>query len=57
MPLSGRVTEVNQGLEDNPQSVNDDPYGEGWMIKIELSDPSEVDGLLNAAAYRELAGN
>ena len=50
-PLSGEVTEVNEALSDDPDKVNDDPYGEGWLVKIKLSDPSEVDDLLDAAAY------
>ena len=54
MPLSGEVTEFNEKLEDEPELVNSDPYGEGWMIKISISDPSEIDALLNASAYQEL---
>jgi glycine cleavage system H protein len=50
-PLSGEVTEVNDALSDDPDKVNDDPYGEGWLVKIKLSDPSEVDDLMDAAAY------
>ena len=53
-PLSGEVVEVNEGLSANPEQINDDPYGEGWLVKIKLSDPSEVDSLLDAAAYQEL---
>jgi glycine cleavage system H protein len=53
-PLSGEVIEVNGGLSDNPEQVNEDPYGEGWLVKIKLSDPSETDSLLDAAAYQEL---
>jgi glycine cleavage system H protein len=53
-PLSGEVTEVNQAVVDEPEKINDDPYGEGWLIKVQLSDPSEVDGLLDVAAYKEL---
>jgi glycine cleavage system H protein len=53
-PLSGEVTEVNQAVVDEPEKINDDPYGEGWLIKVRLSDPSEVDGLLDVAAYKEL---
>ena len=56
MPVSGTVTEVNPGLEDNPESVNDDPYGDGWLVKITLSDPSECDSLLSAAEYAEMVG-
>jgi glycine cleavage system H protein len=51
-PLSGEVLEVNQKAIDEPEVVNDDPYGEGWLIRIRMSDPSESDGLLDAAAYR-----
>ena len=50
-PLSGEVTEVNDALKDSPQDVNEDPYGKGWIVKIKLSDPSEKDGLLDAATY------
>jgi glycine cleavage system H protein len=57
MPLSGEITEVNTGLEDAPESVNETPYDAGWMVKIKLSDPSEVDGLMDVAAYKELTGN
>ena len=53
-PLSGEIVEVNQGLADSPEKVNQDPYGEGWMVKIRLSDPSEVDQLMDVTAYREL---
>lgn len=56
MPLSGEVTEFNEGLEADPEVVNKDPYGAGWMIKIKISDPSQVDGLLSADAYKELIG-
>jgi glycine cleavage system H protein len=56
LPVSGTIKEVNSGLEANPENVNKDPYGDGWMIKMEISDPSEVDGLLDAAAYKELVG-
>ena len=51
-PLSGEVVEVNQGVLDAPETVNDDPYGEGWLVRIRLSDPSEVEALLDAEAYR-----
>ncbi|NDE28576.1 MAG: glycine cleavage system protein GcvH [Flavobacteriia bacterium] len=54
MPLSGKIIEVNQALEQNPEKVNDDPYGEGWMIKIEVNDSSELESLLNAKAYKAL---
>jgi len=51
-PLSGEVTEVNEALKDSPEQVNEDPYGEGWLVKVKLSDPSEVDALLDAESYR-----
>src|SRR5881275_2086539 len=50
-PLSGEIVEVNEGLGDKPESINTDPYGEGWMVKVRLSDPSERDSLIDAAAY------
>ncbi|CAN5207674.1 glycine cleavage system protein GcvH [soil metagenome] len=53
-PLSGEVTEVNQAVVDEPETINEEPYGDGWLIKVRLSDPSEVDGLLDVAAYKEL---
>jgi glycine cleavage system H protein len=53
-PVSGTIVEVNGDLGDAPERLNEDPYGEGWICTIELSDPSEVDGLLDAAAYRAL---
>jgi glycine cleavage system H protein len=53
-PISGRVSEVNQALDDTPELVNQDPYGGGWIFKLELSDAAEVDGLLDAAAYGNL---
>ena len=56
MPLSGEVAELNELLEDAPEKVNTDPYGEGWMIKIKLSDSSEIDNLLDAAGYKEIIG-
>ena len=51
-PLSGTVTAVNADLENAPELVNDDPYGEGWLIQVDLDDPSEVDNLLDAEGYR-----
>ncbi len=51
-PLSGEVLEVNEKVVDAPETVNDDPYGEGWLIRIRMSDPSEVDALMDAEAYR-----
>lgn len=56
MPLSGEIIEFNEALEDAPEKVNSDPYGEGWMIKIKLSDNSQIDNLLDAAAYKEIIG-
>ncbi len=56
MPLSGEVIEFNEGLEDSPENVNTDPYGEGWMIKIKISDNSQVDNLLDAEAYKAIIG-
>lgn len=53
-PLSGRVVEVNQKVVGAPETVNDDPYGEGWLVRIELTDPGEVDDLLDADAYQKL---
>lgn len=52
MPVSGTIAAVNTALEDASELVNEDPYGEGWMIKIEMSNPEEVDDLLDAAAYQ-----
>jgi glycine cleavage system H protein len=52
-PVSGKVTEVNQSLNDEPEKVNKDPYGEGWMIKIKMSSRGEVDSLLTAAEYED----
>jgi glycine cleavage system H protein len=56
MPMSGEVAEINESLEDDPEKVNDDPYGEGWMIKIKASDESQFDDLMDAEAYKELIG-
>ncbi len=53
-PLSGEVVEVNGALSDSPEKINDDPYGDGWLVKVKLSDPSEIDDLLDVAAYRDL---
>jgi glycine cleavage system H protein len=50
-PLSGEIVEVNGALADKPETVNDDPYGEGWLIKVKLSDPSETESLMDAATY------
>jgi glycine cleavage system H protein len=53
-PLSGEVTAVNDKVSESPELINEDPYGEGWLAKVKLSDPSEADALLDVAAYREL---
>jgi glycine cleavage system H protein len=53
-PLSGRVVEVNQKVVDAPETVNDDPYGEGWLVRIALTDPGEIEELLDSDAYRKL---
>jgi glycine cleavage system H protein len=53
-PLSGEVTEVNPKVDDEPEAINDDPYGEGWLVKVKLSDASETDALMDAAAYKKL---
>jgi len=54
LPLTGEIIEFNNGLEDEPENVNTDPYGKGWMIKIKISNLSEVDGLLSDADYKAL---
>ncbi len=56
MPVSGTIKEKNEELETAAELVNSDPYGKGWMIKVELSDASEADGLLDAEAYKKLIG-
>lgn len=56
MPASGEVLEVNAELEDKPELINEDPYGKGWIIKVALSDASELDSLLSAADYKKLIG-
>ncbi len=56
MPVSGKVLEFNSGLEAAPETVNSDPYGKGWMVKVELSNAAEVEGLLSADQYKELIG-
>jgi glycine cleavage system H protein len=55
-PLSGSVVEVNAALADNPAMINEDPYGEGWLVKVRLADPSEREGLMDAAAYMATLG-
>lgn len=56
LPLSGEIIEFNTALEDEPEKVNTDPYGDGWMIKVKCSDMSEVEGLMTADAYKTLIG-
>jgi glycine cleavage system H protein len=56
-PVSGEIIEINEALKDSPESVNDDPYGEGWLVKVRLTDPSEVGDLMDAAAYRDHLGS
>jgi glycine cleavage system H protein len=56
LPLAGSITEVNPKLNSNPDLVNTDPYGEGWMVRIKLSNPSDADSLMDSAAYKELVG-
>ena len=53
-PLSGEVLEVNPALEETPEKINEDPYGDGWLVKVRLSDPSEADSLMDVGAYRDL---
>jgi len=53
-PLSGEVLEVNAKVVDAPETVNDDPYGEGWLVRIRLSDPTEIESLLDAEAYKQV---
>ena len=53
-PLSGEVTAVNEAISESPEKINEDPYGDGWLIKVKLSDPSEADQLMDAAAYKKL---
>ena len=53
-PLSGEITAVNDTVSDSPELVNEDPYGEGWLVRVKLTNPSEVDDLLDVAAYRKL---
>ncbi|HZT58740.1 MAG TPA: glycine cleavage system protein GcvH [Pyrinomonadaceae bacterium] len=53
LPVAGEVTEVNESLNDEPEKVNSDPYGDGWMVRVRLSNAGEVDGLLNAAEYED----
>jgi glycine cleavage system H protein len=57
LPVSGEVVASNPALDDNPEMVNDDPFGTGWMVKVKLSDTSELGGLKDAAAYKEMIGD
>ena len=57
MPVSGKVSAVNKDLDANPESVNKDPYGKGWMIKVEMKTPAEANALLSAADYKALIGH
>jgi glycine cleavage system H protein len=52
-PVSGEIVEVNEALKDAPEQINDDSYGEGWLVKVKLSDPSELDSLMDSASYTE----
>lgn len=56
LPLSGEIVEFNEALETSPEKVNTDPYGDGWMVKVKISDASEVEGLLDSEAYKSLIG-
>ena len=56
LPISGTINEVNNTLNDNPQHVNNDPYGNGWMVKMTVNNPADVDSLLDAAGYTALVG-
>lgn len=56
LPLSGEITELNEELEDDPELVNTDPYGKGWMVKIRMSDVAQIEGLLSADDYKNLIG-
>jgi glycine cleavage system H protein len=55
-PMSGEVLEVNESLKETPENINEDPYGQGWMIRVRLSDPSEADSLMDVNAYKESLG-
>jgi glycine cleavage system H protein len=55
-PFSGDIVEVNEELAENPATINEDPYGDGWLVKVRLSDPSERDALMDAASYRATLG-
>ncbi|HIA23983.1 MAG TPA: glycine cleavage system protein H, partial [Candidatus Marinimicrobia bacterium] len=55
-PISGKIVAINEGLDSDPGKVNSDPYGDGWLVKIRLSDPDEKDGLMSSIAYEEIIG-
>ena len=57
MPVSGEIIEVNEELQSNPEQVNSDPYSKGWMVKIKMSDPSELEALLDVSSYQALTGH
>lgn len=57
LPVSGTILEKNAAIDASPEIVNSDPYGEGWMIRVEMSDPAQVDGLMDHEAYRQLTGD
>jgi len=57
MPVSGEILEVNADLENAPETVNSDPYGNGWMVRVKLSDASQIDGLMSAEEYRGMVGS
>jgi glycine cleavage system H protein len=56
LPISGTITELNPALNGNPELVNSDPYGEGWMVKMKVANTADVDGLMDAGAYQQLVG-
>jgi len=56
LPLAGTITEVNPKLNSNPELVNTDPYGDGWMVRMKILNPSEIEGLMDATAYQKLVG-
>ena len=56
-PLSGEIVAVNDAVAEQPELINQDPYGEGWLVRVKLSDPSEADGLMDASAYQKLLGD
>ena len=55
-PISGKIVAINEGLDNDPGKVNSDPYGDGWLVKIRLSDPAEKDGLMSSIAYEKIIG-